>query len=111
MGVDVSWNQTRVTGQLLSVPQLSWTPARVPIVQFWLEHRSRAEEAGQERDVFCRIPVYVVGEALSYQAQALGAGEAVEIVGFLSQPRSRRKPPPLELHAQSLRSLVPSPDP
>ena len=89
-------NQVVVTGRLLEVEALRYTPAGVPVLEFRLSHHSSQQEVGFVRHVECEIVCIFLGE----QAKTLAVlGSEVEIVvkGFLAA-RSQRYKHSLVLH-------------
>jgi primosomal replication protein N len=99
-------NGSELTGVVATLEPRKYTPAGVPRQRFWLEHRSRQEEAGSPREVTLRIAVLLVGEDSVRAADGLKEGQAVKVRGFLSRAgykgdaRDR-----IQLHAQSLERL------
>ncbi|GGY27295.1 primosomal replication protein N [Paludibacterium paludis] len=63
---------------------LRYTPAGVPVLDMWLRHHSRQQEAGVERDVICEIQGIMAGDACREWAGKL-AGQTVRVSGFISQ--------------------------
>jgi primosomal replication protein N len=69
---------------------LRYTPAGIPVLEMWLKHQSRQQQAGLERDVSCEIQAVLIGHDASRWAGKL-AGHSIEVSGFLTQ-RSLRNP-------------------
>jgi primosomal replication protein N len=92
-------NQLVFTGQLHKVAELRTTPAGIHIARFTLKHRSRREEAGQLREVECRLTVVASGTVLASQVQGLSPGCWLRVSGFLSRAGYRAPDNRLELHA------------
>ncbi|MGQ5523435.1 primosomal replication protein N [Chitinimonas sp. PSY-7] len=83
-------NQVVVTGRLLDVEPLRYTPAGIPALEFRLNHYSSQQEVGIARQVECEIVCICLGE----QAKTLAVlGTEVEIVvkGFLAARNQRYK--------------------
>jgi primosomal replication protein N len=49
-----------------------------------LQHRSRQEEAGQPREVFCRLLTELRGELVE-KVQPLQVNDRIEVSGFLAR--------------------------
>lgn len=95
-------NQAIISGVVIEVESQRISPGGVAHQRFMLQHRSRQEEAGQPREVFCRILVEIRGNMVA-QAQPLAVNDRVEVQGFMD--RSSYKDDTgtkLILHAQSL---------
>lgn len=102
----VERNELSITGVILDVSSLRYTPGGVPYSYFTLEHRSRQTEADIPREVFCRIRVDLRGEALRPQMEQLEVGQTVEVMGFLARSGVRDDSAVrLVLHAQHLSRL------
>ncbi|BEV73481.1 MULTISPECIES: primosomal replication protein N [unclassified Paludibacterium] len=69
---------------------LRYTPAGLPVLEMWLRHHSKQNEAGFERDVTCEIQAVLIGKQAPLHAGKL-AGNTVTLTGFLSQ-RSLKNP-------------------
>ena len=101
-------NQLVFTGQLHKVAELRSTPAGIPIARFVLAHRSRRTEAGQLRDVECRLSVVASGEPLAATVKALPAGAWLKVTGFLSRAGYRAPDSRIELHALTIQAVKPN---
>lgn len=96
-------NQLVLSGTIVELENLRYTPAGVPFQTFLLEHRSRQEEAGAAREVQCRLKVEARGEAITANLQHLAQGQRIVVTGFLA--RSHYKDADsirLVLHAQHI---------
>ncbi|MBV8047331.1 MAG: primosomal replication protein N [Paludibacterium sp.] len=69
---------------------LRYTPAGLPVLEMWLRHHSKQNEAGFERDVACEIQAVLIGDKAPAWAGTL-AGRTVNLTGFLCQ-RSLKNP-------------------
>ena len=96
-------NQLVLAGRLLKVAELRTTPAGIPIARFVLGHRSRQQEAGQLRDVECRLTVVASGATLTEGLAGLPAGTWLRVKGFLSRAGYRAPDTRIELHALEIR--------
>lgn len=94
-------NTVRISGCLVAREALRWTPARQPVLDCRIEHASRQEEAGIERDVGCDLPVRVIGPlALQFEKLALGCSLVVE--GFLVARSAKQRTPVLHIRTFEL---------
>ena len=72
-----------LSGKLIELDALRYTPAGIPVVNFRLSHASEQPEAGQARAVECEI----AGLALDREARLMAAakpGMQVRVTGFLA---------------------------
>ncbi|PIE41202.1 MAG: primosomal replication protein N [Gammaproteobacteria bacterium] len=96
-------NQAIISGVVIEVESQRTSPGGVAHQRFMLQHRSRQEEAGQPREVFCRILVEIRGERVA-RAQPLAVNDRVEVQGFLDRSSYKDNTGTrLILHAQQLR--------
>lgn len=77
-------NQVVITGVVIEVESQRVSPGGVAHQRFVLQHRSRQEEAGQPREVFCRILVELRGELVA-KTQPLAVNDRIEVTGFLAR--------------------------
>lgn len=89
-------NLVRVSGLLSERLALRWTPAKVPVVGFVIEHQSKQLEAGIEREVSFQMQACVLGE-LAHQINILPLGSAIRVEGFLAAKSIRYKTPVLHV--------------
>lgn len=92
-------NEVILTGELIVVEPLRYTPAGVPLSSFRVLHRSQQIEGGVKRQVECELP----GVAMAQVALGMAgftAGLRVRIRGFLN--RKNRMSAQLVLHATSM---------
>lgn len=97
-------NQLVISGQLHKVAELRTTPAGIPIARLILAHRSRQTEAGQVREVECRLTVVVSGKPLTGRVQGLPAGSWLKVTGFVSRAGYRAPDTRIELHALDIQT-------
>jgi len=89
-------NRVEISGNLLELERLRYTPAGIPIVRFLIGHASDQHDAGATRKVECQLGVV----ATEREAQLIASAKlGVELVatGFLD--RKNRKSNQLMLHA------------
>jgi primosomal replication protein N len=79
-----------VTGKIVELGALRYTPAGIPVVEFKLDHESEQDEAGAKRQVRAEI------SAVAFETQARlvsrqNMGSEVRLEGFLSARTKRSK--------------------
>jgi primosomal replication protein N len=92
-------NQLVLSGNLIELDALRYTPAGIPMVSFRLSHASAQIEAGARRAVQCEV----AGLAFEREARLIAAarpGMQVKVTGFLAE-RSRDSKQ-LVLHATNI---------
>lgn len=77
-------NQVVITGVVIEVESQRVSPGGVAHQRIMLQHRSRQEEAGQPREVFCRLLTELRGELVA-RAQPLQVNDRIEVSGFLAR--------------------------
>ena len=95
----MSGNRVVLSGEIVALDPLRYTPAGLPALNLTLGHRSRQVEAGMEREVECEIAVMAMGE-LAQQTARCKVGDGVKVQGFLA--RKSRNSPQLVLHANRI---------
>lgn len=99
-------NQCLLTGQVVVIEPVRYTPGGVPRQRLWLEHRSRQEEAGVARAVEARIALILAGAAVIDSASAVREGSQIQVSGFIARSGHRGEAQDrLELHVQVLTYL------
>ncbi|MDX1693055.1 MAG: primosomal replication protein N [Ketobacteraceae bacterium] len=73
-----------MTGVVIEVESQRVSPGGVAHQRIMLQHRSRQEEAGKPREVFCRLLTELRGDLVS-KAQPLAVNDRVEVSGFLAR--------------------------
>ncbi|MBV2234745.1 MAG: primosomal replication protein N [Sterolibacterium sp.] len=76
-------NCTRLTGQLLELNTLRYTPAGIPVLNFRIAHSSQQIEAGRPRTVDCEVSAVILGPNAQLMTGAK-PGDAVRLSGFLA---------------------------
>ena len=89
-------NAVQITGNLSTREALRWTPGKVAVLDFRIEHSSRQMEAGIERDVSCEVVVRAIGP-VAQQIEMVALGSAMRIDGFLSARSVRNRLPVLHV--------------
>ena len=77
-------NRLRISGALIQVDPLRYSPAGVPIAEALILHRSSQDVAGQARQVECELTVQASGPLASRLAQ-LSTGTQVKLEGALNR--------------------------
>jgi primosomal replication protein N len=103
--VELPENRLILAGQLHRPVERRTTPAGIPIARFVLAHRSRRNEAGQPRDVECRLTVVASGDVLTAGLEQLPAGTWLKVTGFLSRAGYRAPDTRVELHALAIQTV------
>jgi len=98
-------NELVFTGQLVKTAEVRTTPAGIRIARFVLAHRSRRSEAGQPREVQCRLSVVASGQALTAGITEHSPGTWLKVKGFLSRAGYRAADARIELHALEIRTV------
>jgi len=96
-------NHFAISGVVIELEKLRYTPGAVPYRWLTLEHRSRQVEADIPREAFCRIRVDIRGESLQAQADQLQLGSRITVTGFLARSGYKDESSSrLALHAQTI---------
>jgi len=95
----VSGNRVVLSGQIVAIDALRYTPAGIPALNLSINHRSRQVEAGMEREVECEVPVVALGDQ-AQQAARCKVGDGLKVQGFLA--RKSRNSSYLVLHANRI---------
>lgn len=95
----MSCNQLALTGEVLQVEELRYTPAGIPLLSFVLRHMSEQIEAGMKRKVECDVNAVAIGE-IATTARQLRLGSQVKVTGFLA--KRSLKSAQLVLHLNTL---------
>ena len=88
-----------LSGKLLQLDALRYTPAGIPVVNFRLSHESERFEAGAKRAVQCEV----AGLAFEREARLVAAaspGMQLKVTGFLAGKSRESKQ--LVLHATNI---------
>jgi primosomal replication protein N len=99
-------NELVLSGRLLKSAEVRKTPAGIPIARFTLAHSSRRLEAGQLRDVECRMAVVAVGQALAGTVTGSRPGDRLKVRGFLCRAGYRAPDMRVELHALEIETVA-----
>jgi primosomal replication protein N len=94
-------NTLRITGTLVARENLRWTPARLPVLEFRIEHISRQMEAGTEREVSCELTIRALGPA-AQQIEVVALGTELLIEGFVAAKSAKNRVPVLHIRTFEL---------
>ena len=99
-------NELIFSGRLLKAIELRSTPAGIPIARFVLAHRSRRSEAGQMREVECRMSVVASGAGVTAGITEHAPGAWLRVRGFVSRAGYRALETRIELHALEIQAVT-----
>ncbi|MCA1926000.1 MAG: primosomal replication protein N [Thiobacillus sp.] len=77
-------NRLHISGVLIQVDPVRYSPAGVPIAEAVLQHRSSQDIAGQARQMACELTVQASG-TLATQLARMQNGAAVSLEGALNR--------------------------
>jgi primosomal replication protein N len=81
-------NHFRLSGTLVELGALRYTPAGLPAVEFRIRHESTVTEAGIERSVRAEVAA-VAFDTIARQVASAGLGSALTAEGFLAAKSQR----------------------
>ena len=90
-------NNMVLSGVVISLQPLRFTPAGIPLLCFLLQHASEQIEAGLKRKVVCEINAVALGNIANSHIQL---GSSIKVKGFLAKRSA--KSTQLVLHIQQL---------
>ena len=90
-------NCTVLTGKLLELAALRYTPAGVAALNFRIAHASQQIEAGSPRTVECEIAALALGQTALLLAGAK-PGDGVRLTGFLAAKSLKSRTPVLHVN-------------
>ena len=76
-------NRVQLSGQILSVQPIRYTPAGIPVTEATLGHHSEQQEAGLKRLVTCEVPIKALGP-LAHQLAVATIGTELKATGFIA---------------------------
>lgn len=77
-------NQTIISGEIVRLGILRYTPAGVPAIDCVVRHHSNQKEANVLRQVQCELSVVAFGESATMMAD-LKVGDNIKVTGFLNR--------------------------
>ena len=81
-------NQLVISGEIVAIESMRYTPGGVARVALTLSHRSQQSEANVERQVQCEVQALAFAEVAEKVAR-YAVGEQVKLRGFLAQKSIR----------------------
>lgn len=98
----VAINKLSLSGKVASLPKRIASPSGIEHCQFILEHCSNVNEAGFNRQVWCKISVQISGDKLIEQTRNITLGVELLIRGFLVSQRGINQTSQLVFHAEQI---------
>jgi primosomal replication protein N len=98
-GAGATANLTRLSGRLLEIGVLRYTPAGIPALDFRIAHQSEQVEAEGRRKVECEMACVALGTDATRLAQWNPGGD-VGITGFLAAKSLKNRS--LVLHVNTI---------
>lgn len=83
-------NQVVISGELIALEDLRYTPAGVARVALALRHTSQQSEANGTRQVQCEIEVLAFAD-VAEKVTKFAVGQQVKVKGFLAQRSLRNR--------------------
>lgn len=83
-------NQVVISGELIALEGLRYTPAGVARVELTLSHSSQQSEANGLREVRCEVVALAFAE-VAHKAVQFAVGQTVKVRGFLAQRSMRSR--------------------
>jgi primosomal replication protein N len=90
-------NNLTLSGVVISLEPIRYTPAGIPLLSFVLQHASEQTEAGLKRKVECEVNAFAIGEIAKQKIQL---GSNLKAKGFLAKRSA--KSTQLVLHIEKL---------
>jgi primosomal replication protein N len=92
-------NKLVLSGEVVQIEPLRYTPAGLPLLSFVVRHASEQLEAGIKRKVECEMAVVAIGD-IARQAQNIQLSSQVKLAGFIA--KRSLKSTQLVLHLNAL---------
>ena len=86
-----------LSGVVISLEPIRYTPAGIPLLSFLLQHASEQTEAGLKRKVECEVNAVALGDLANSNIQL---GSSVKVKGFLAKRSA--KSTQLVLHIEQI---------
>jgi primosomal replication protein N len=97
-------NNLTLSGVVVSLEPIRYTPAGIPLLNFVLQHASEQIEAGLKRKVECEVNAVVLGDLADiFKKQNIQLGSSVKVKGFLAKRSA--KSTQLVLHIEKLEKI------
>jgi primosomal replication protein N len=94
-------NNLTLSGVVISLEPIRYTPAGIPLLSFVLQHASEQCEAGLKRKVECEVNAVALGEIAKQNIQQ---GSSIKAKGFLAKRSA--KSTQLVLHIEKLELIL-----
>jgi primosomal replication protein N len=75
-------NSLALSGVVIGLEAVRYTPAGIPLLSFVLQHASEQTEAGLKRKVECEVSAVVIGDIAKSNIQI---GDQIKAKGFLAK--------------------------
>jgi primosomal replication protein N len=95
-------NRLVLSGTVCKMPLRKVSPSGIPHCQFVLEHRSVQEEAGFNRQAWCRMPVIISGQAHQAITHSITVGTVLTVQGFITCHQAKNGLNKVVLHAEQI---------
>lgn len=92
-------NKLELSGEVLQIDALRYTPAGIPLLSFVLRHLSEQVEADMGRRIECEVNAIIMGK-LAERSQGIKPGVSVKACGFIA--RRSLKSTQLVMHINTL---------
>ena len=89
-----------LSGVVISLEPIRYTPAGMPLLSFLLQHASEQTEAGLKRKVECEVNAVALGDLANSNIQL---GSSVKVKGFLAKRSA--KSTQLVLHILAIQTI------
>jgi primosomal replication protein N len=93
-------NNLVLSGVVISLEPIRYTPAGIPLLNFVLQHASEQTEAGLKRKVECEVNAVAIGEIAKQNIQL---GSNIKAKGFLAKRSA--KSTQLVLHILAIQNI------
>jgi primosomal replication protein N len=93
-------NNLTLSGVVISLEPIRYTPAGIPLLNFVLQHASEQTEAGLKRKVECEVNAVAIGEIAKQNIQL---GSNIKAKGFLAKRSA--KSTQLVLHILAIQNI------
>lgn len=95
-------NRWVLTGKVVRLFEVRYSPAGIPISRFVVQHHSQQVEAGLAREAHCRVIVMAAGNELQPLVGELSIDSWVRVEGFVSRASYKTGDARLVLHAHHI---------
>ena len=99
-------NRLVLSGTVCKTPIRKTSPSGIPHCQFVLEHHSQQQEAGFNRQAWCRMPIVVSGPQSQALTHSITVGSNLKVTGFISSHQGRNGLNKLVLHAEQIELIA-----